>query len=476
MSSHIQEVKRSYGRLPTVLVVNTETGAADLYHDRNVFGRTLIATGSAVGNNWTPNSDFVKEYNRRNKTKISIDQFKANQFQTYTSNLNNDRGAVINKNSTEAVRTKLQEDGVPKVTNPTSGLTKDETKGVPTVKKSAPAAASPEATTNSETNNNTSNQGSEESNQGTVSLETIDYADKQVQITPSSVNLYYPFNRKDNDFDYLQIQVFKYEPGLKFDSENITAIQSTQNRITNGGGYVTLPMYPGLTESNSVDWGSDQLNPLQQAFGVAAINAIDNLGNRGLGGLGEAAGGIMGASQELIKSKGVGAFIKSYFAGQAVGANLLGRSTGMVVNPNLELLFRGPQLRSFQYNYIFTPRDPDEALMIRKIIKFFKKEMAVQRNTSNLFLNTPNVFKLKYVYKGDRSGEHPYLNKIKPCALTSFTVDYTPDGSYMTYEGGSMTSYSVSLQFSELEPIYADDIAGRGGTGDSYLNETTTGY
>ena len=471
MSSHIQEIKRPYDKLPTVLVVNTETGAADLYADEGFFGRTLIATGSAVGNNWTPNASFVKKYNTKNQTKLTLDQFKANQFQTYTSNLNNDRGAVINKNSTEAVRTKLQEDGVPRVTNPTSGLTAAETKEVPTVEEYAPAAASPEATKNPETNNNTSNQGSS-------TLEEINYTDNQVQITPSSINLYYPLNRKDSDFDYLQIQVFKYEPSLtSLDPNNITAIQSVQTRITNGGGYVTLPMYPGLTESNSVDWGSDQLNPIQQAFGARALQAIGTAGEgQFLEAARQALGGSFQTLTQLIKAPGADTFIKSYFAGQAVGANLLGRSTGMVVNPNLELLFRGPQLRSFQYNYVFTPRDPDEALMIRKIIKFFKKEMAVQRNTSNLFLNTPNVFKLKYVYKGNQSGEHPYLNKIKPCALTSFTVDYTPDGSYMTYEGGSMTSYAVSLQFSELEPIYADDIAGRGGTGDSYLNETTTGY
>ena len=52
---------------------------------------------------------------------------------------------------------------------------------------------------------------------------------------------------------------------------------------------------------------------------------------------------------------------------------------------------------------------------------------------------------------------HPYLNKIKTCALSSFTVDYTPDGSYSTYDDGSMTSYNVGMTFNELNPIYEDD-------------------
>ena len=37
------------------------------------------------------------------------------------------------------------------------------------------------------------------------------------------------------------------------------------------------------------------------------------------------------------------------------------------------------------------------------------------------------------------------------------TVDYTPDGSYMTYDDGSMTSYNVNMTFGELNPIYAED-------------------
>jgi hypothetical protein len=87
--------------------------------------------------------------------------------------------------------------------------------------------------------------------------------------------------------------------------------------------------------------------------------------------------------------------------------------------------------------------------------------MAPSLSDTGLFLQTPNVFKLKYIYNGDRGetgNQHPYLNLIKPCALTNFSVNYTPDGTYMTYaNGGSMTSYQVDMEFSELEPIYKND-------------------
>ena len=127
------------------------------------------------------------------------------------------------------------------------------------------------------------------------------------------------------------------------------------------------------------------------------------------------------------------------------------------MNPNLELLFSGPALRSFNYNFRFTPREQKESLMVRRIIKFFKKSMApILSKEGGLFLESPHVFKLKYIHKN--GGQHPFLNKIKPCALQNFSVQYAPDGSYMTYKDGSMTAYNISLTFGEINPIYDKDI------------------
>ena len=50
------------------------------------------------------------------------------------------------------------------------------------------------------------------------------------------------------------------------------------------------------------------------------------------------------------------------------------------------------------------------------------------------------------------------LNRIKsPCALQSCNVDYTSEGTYMTFPDGTMVSYVMNLSFMELEPIYADE-------------------
>ena len=275
--------------------------------------------------------------------------------------------------------------------------------------------------------------------------------------------LRYPIKNNDGEFDFLKITEFQYQPPqLSTIQSGNFGSESTETRIKEYGGTVCLPMHPGISDSNSVGWGDDSLNPIQAAFGQVASNAIENVSNiRNANDVGNTLKGIMEGSFDVIGTLGAegsaGNYIKQYFAGQAVGANIVGRTTGLVLNPNLELLFTGPNLRTFSYSYKLTPRDSKESEEIKKIILFFKKAMAVQKSNTSLFLKTPSVFKLEYIY-GKNGGQHPFLNKIKTCALTSFNVDYTPDGTYMTYnDDGSMTSYNISMSFSELEPIYRED-------------------
>jgi hypothetical protein len=150
----------------------------------------------------------------------------------------------------------------------------------------------------------------------------------------------------------------------------------------------------------------------------------------------------------------------NYFVEQSVGVNgLLSRTIGGAINNNLELLFNGPTLRSFTFNFKLTAREPEEAVLIKNIIRYFKKSMVPGLSQSKLFLLAPNVFKIKYVYtgQGDVATGHPYLNKIKVAALRDMSVNYTPDGNYMTYRDGSMTQYDLSLTFGEIDPIYEPD-------------------
>jgi hypothetical protein len=136
--------------------------------------------------------------------------------------------------------------------------------------------------------------------------------------------------------------------------------------------------------------------------------------------------------------------------------NLQQRVNGSIGNPNLELLFTGPSLRSFTFNFRLSPRSKEEAIEVRRIIRFFKQTMSVKRSTSTLLLRSPHTFAIAYLTSNK---EHPYMNKFKECALQSCNVSYAPDGNYMSFNGPepSMTSYELSLTFKELESIFDDD-------------------
>tara|TARA_B100001113_G_scaffold297958_1_gene255919 strand:- start:236 stop:1483 length:1248 start_codon:yes stop_codon:yes gene_type:complete len=273
--------------------------------------------------------------------------------------------------------------------------------------------------------------------------------------------LRYPLNQDKKSYDYLKVCAYEYKPrGFGDGGQGLTGDYEDKglNKKSTGNHTAYLPMEAaGLQESNNVSWGDDRINALEAAAANIAGGTITGAAE----GLGPAFKNLMSGSKEGFDELfGPGKVnendVAAFFAGQAVGKNVFTRATGKVMNPNLELLFSGPNLRSFAYSFRFTPREEAESRVVRSIIKMFKKAMAPRRKSGKLFLESPHVFKLKYYYNNGE--EHPFLNKIKTCALQSFNVQYAPDGSYMTYEDGSMTSYTINMTFGELNPIYEDDI------------------
>lgn len=279
--------------------------------------------------------------------------------------------------------------------------------------------------------------------------------------TRSSIaSMRYPIGQiPDLGYDFIQFEVYDYT-----NKDGSLAVVNAEERLGAKLETITLPMVGNISESTAVGWGEDRVNDFQLKAGGTAMGLIENLGSGDLGkAMSDATADVQNIAQSYLKDATTKRAIAAYFAGQAVGANLLTRATGAVLNPNLELLFSGPSLRTFNFSFQFRPRSSDESNMIRKIIRTFKRSMAPQRSASSLFLHTPHVFKLQYIL--NTGEEHPYMNRIKPCALQTFNVAYTPDGSYMTYADGGLTGYDVTMTFGELTPIYADDQVSAGGMG-----------
>jgi hypothetical protein len=216
-------------------------------------------------------------------------------------------------------------------------------------------------------------------------------------------------------------------------------------------GTVTLPIQSGIKDQVAAGWGNDTMNPAQMAAAALALKTIKE------GGQGFSEATRKGMEQMQKDGDQFADAVGGIFAEKAAGVqNLLSRTEGKVINPNLELLFKEPTLRQFSLSFKLSARNDAEAQEIVQIIRFFKQNMSPKRGKgASLFLEAPNTFQVHYLHKGSK--EHPYIGRMKECAMTSFEVDYTPDGQYSTYKDGFMTSYMLTMSLKELEPVFSND-------------------
>ncbi len=443
-----------------------------------------------------------RERDKNGESILSEQEFVSQFFSSGARKFNNDRAFLLNKpgTSSQSERQGFFDNRVPFTSNPTGNKERvnfdqsitDQTVVDPTAKPEeqktgdsdgtvelevipqSTGADGDESSDNSNQNTDsdagTSTDSSEATADGsgtttaptdgdgttTSTIENINQSTLATKITAGGTNelLKYPLIAPPPgmQYDYIQITAFQYTPS------GLTPSANRATQAISGKQYETiqLPMQPTITESNAVSWTNDTINDIQRAFGNVSSGVIDFLGKGSKDRLTNALSQGSADIKNLFSDPTTEQALVAFFAGQAVNANLIGRSTGAIINPNLELLFSGPGLRSFNFTFRLTPRNIEESEVIRKIIRAFKRNSAVQTATSALFLKSPRIFQLEYIYKD--GGQHPYLNKFKPCALTNFAVNYTPDGSYMVFnDTGSLTAYDIQLSFTEIIPVYAND-------------------
>jgi hypothetical protein len=300
------------------------------------------------------------------------------------------------------------------------------------------------ATNDNESNDTKPAEGSEVTATGNASSGTRD----------SFPNCRYPLDIGSLTMDVIKFDMFKYVPsGFAQGGQFGFDTSGRQGKDRSSIGSVVLPIPGGIADQNKCSWGSSSATALDIAKANFATSAIFE-------GLGEGAKTGLKDIKKLLDNPGgesadaVGMAI----AAQVSGVDgLLQRTTGNIFNPNMELLFKGPELRPFSFKFKLTPRSADESKEVIKIIRFFKQGMAPIRSESNLFLKSPHTFRLAYLHRGADGELHRGLNMFKEVALQGFGVNYTPNGNYATYSDGIPVAYEINMTFTELEPVFNDD-------------------
>jgi hypothetical protein len=177
-------------------------------------------------------------------------------------------------------------------------------------------------------------------------------------------------------------------------------------------------------------------------------------------------------------------------AGASVGSQNLGsliaQSAGVIVNPQIQLLFTSVSLRTFQLEFLMTPKTSAEAQVVKNICDSFAFYSLPgiagnQTGQPGQFLTPPQIFSVQFQFLGSSSalsqisntltsalnttGLSPFLTtnsitggtpaktfSVNDCVLEDVNIDYAPNG-WAAYNDGYPVQTRLTLQFKETTMI-----------------------
>lgn len=164
-------------------------------------------------------------------------------------------------------------------------------------------------------------------------------------------------------------------------------------------------------------------------YSLFTDRTIETAGNAASG-----AGNILDATGQLIST----------------GAQL----AGFPINPRVEVLFASTPLRDFQFEFLMIPRNEQESIAIREIVRTLRFHAAPEIDSST-FSNTyipPAEFDLTFYHRGV---ENLAIPRINTCVLLECEVDYAPGlGIWQTYRDGTPLATRLRLVFKEIEAVH----------------------
>lgn len=199
--------------------------------------------------------------------------------------------------------------------------------------------------------------------------------------------------------------------------------------------------------------------------GRSAIEAA-KAGETLFGAIAKAGGSIGASAQGFITDTAVNVIAKE--TGQDAGGKLAKAFLGQLTNPMLELIYQAPNMREFQFDFMFYPRDEKEALEVQKIIERLRFHQAPEfanmlTGIDKAFLMPPSQFDIRFYYGGS---ENINLPPISTCVLKSIDVNYAPNG-WSAYEvpgepaslgrTGMPVATQLTLQFQETTYLTKED-------------------
>jgi len=212
---------------------------------------------------------------------------------------------------------------------------------------------------------------------------------------------------------------------------------------------IALYMPESVQVSYNASWQSESLTDALGDIGkyggliANAINKINPMSNK-------SSSGMTAQLAEVAADAGA-------FGSGANAKDFAIFASGSAINPQLEVLFKGTDMRTFSFDFLFAPFDAQEALNVMAIIKTFKFHQApeVETGTAGRFFVPPSEFDIDFLFNGQIN---PNVHQIGTVVMTGMSVDYSPNG-WSTFPDGTPTHIKLSLQFHETEIVTKQRVA-----------------
>ena len=294
----------------------------------------------------------------------------------------------------------------------------------------------------------------------------------QTSGAPKYTDLRYPNVAFMDDTDYVQVSFYDYVApfstgGDSGASANLAAYNKSSDSLGTATSTINMYMPQDIEGQYGGNWDNQNLSTFARA-------ALDTFGS---GAGGDGGGSMMAMLEGITKptenffQKGTG--IANAISG-ALGATNFGSitvndifsvTTGQVLNPNTEVLYKGPKMRTFSLSFKMAPRNDKECTIIKQIIETFKYATlpnfggAQDENVS--FVKVPQLVDVTFM-TGNKANE--WVTQYKPAVITDFSVSYTPDGAWATLPNGAPVATQITVQFNETKMVYANEVTGGGAT------------
>jgi hypothetical protein len=237
-----------------------------------------------------------------------------------------------------------------------------------------------------------------------------------------------------------------------------SSVMPTTTRITDS---IAIYLPPDVKDATTASYN----NAAEMGvIGLAAAGGIGFVDAMKRNDFESAAGSLLGSAKGIIMeaAKRMG----SEFAGGLSGVDpeaitgFANKAFGQATNPYMEVIFEKVGMRTFSYNFTFSPRNAAETADVQKIIKMFRFHMLPEMQGANeRFLTLPSTFDIHYMYQmnSEEARENSFYSKIATCVLNGVDVDYTPDG-VKSFASGAPTQIKMGLNFMETEMLTKEHI------------------